>query len=185
VLTERDRGCLMTFNDTYELVVGFTNSVDLLAGGLSELVAEGETALYDSLIQALFYFHGLKGKRALILLSDGEDSTSRYRYEDVLEFARHSRVAVYVIGLAIDYRDVDVRSRLTRLCEETGGRCSFVDTARELPAVYDSIQQELRSQYLIAYQSDGGEAGTDGDFREVDLRVGRGLKARTLRGYYP
>jgi VWFA-related protein len=184
VITERDRACLMTFNDTYQLVVGFTNSVELLAGGLADLVAEGETALYDSLIQALFYFHGLKGKRALVLLTDGEDSKSQYRYEEVLEFARHSRVAIYAIGLGIDYRDVDVRSRLTRLCEETGGRCSFVDSVRELPAVYGSIQQELRSQYLIAYQSDGEGRPGDG-FRTVDLRVGRGLKARTMRGYYP
>jgi VWFA-related protein len=174
----------MTFNDTYQLVVGFTNSVELLAGGLADLVAEGETALYDSLIQGLFYFHGLKGKRALVLLTDGEDSRSQYRYEEVLEFARHSRVAIYAIGLGIDYRDVDVRSRLTRLCEETGGRCSFVDSVRELPTVYGSIQQELRSQYLIAYQSDGDGRPGD-DFRTVDLRVERGLKARTMRGYYP
>jgi hypothetical protein len=55
---------------------------------------------------------------------------------------------------------------------------------RELPTVYGSIQQELRSQYLIAYQSDGEGRPGDG-FRAVDLRVERGLKARTMRGYYP
>jgi VWFA-related protein len=184
VITERDRACLMTFNDTYQLVVGFTNSLPLLEGGLAELVAEGETALYDSLIHALFYFHGLEGKRALILLTDGEDSISKYRYDEVMEFARHSRVSIYAIGLAIDHRDIDVRARLTRLCEETGGRCSFIDTAGELPEVYGSIQQELRSQYLIAYQSTGHDGASD-EFREVDLQVSRGLKARTISGYYP
>jgi VWFA-related protein len=184
VITERDRACLMTFNDTYQLVVGFTNSASLLEGGLADLVAEGETALYDSLIQALFYFHGLEGKRALILLTDGEDSISRYRYDEVMEFARHSRVAIYGIGLAIDHRDIDVRARLTRLCEETGGRCSFIDSAGELPEIYVSIQQELRSQYLVAYQSTS-PGGSGDEFREIELQVGRGLKARTLRGYYP
>jgi VWFA-related protein len=182
VLTPRDRACLMTFNDVHSLVVPFTNRPEVLAGGLGNLVAEGGTALYDSLIQALFYFNGLQGKRALVLLTDGEDSGSGYSYDEVLEFARRSGVAIYGIGLSIDQRELDVRSKLVRLCTETGGDCTFVESAAELDKVYERIEHELRSQYLLAYQS----AGDGEEFREIEVRVKeRGLRARTISGYYP
>ncbi|HVS16764.1 MAG TPA: VWA domain-containing protein [Thermoanaerobaculia bacterium] len=182
VLTPRDRACLMTFNDVHALVVPFTNSPAVLAGGLGNLVAEGGTALYDSLIQALFYFNGLRGKRALILLTDGEDSGSSYGYDEVLEFARRSGVAIYGIGLSIEQRDLDVRSKLNRLCTETGGDCAFIDSATELAGVYERIERELRSQYLLAYQS----TASGKEFREIEVKVqGSGLRARTIGGYYP
>lgn len=184
VLGPRDQACLMTFNDVYTLVVPFTNSTDVLAGGLGNLVAEGNTALYDSLIQALFYFNGLRGKRALILLTDGEDSGSSYRFEEVLEFARRTGVAIYGIGLSIDQRDIDSRSKLNRLCSETGGDCTYIDSAAELDRVYGRIEDELRSQYLLAYQSNRPTGGDE--FVEIDVEVeGAGLKARTISGYYP
>lgn len=184
VLTPKDRACLMTFNDEPQLVVRFTNSVEVLAGGLAGLVAEAETALHDSLIFALYYFSGIKGKRALILLSDGEDSSSEYGFDETLEFARRTGVAIYAIGLSIPTKEVDVRGKLQRLCSETGGSCFFVDRAAELKGVYTKIQEELRSQYLIAYQS--GQAADEDRFREVELEVLRpGLRAKTMRGYYP
>lgn len=183
VLTPNDRACLMTFNDDPELVVRFTNSVQVLAGGLAGLVAEGETALYDSLIYGLYYFSGLRGKRALILLSDGEDVSSKYTFDEVLEFARRTGVAIYSVGLAIPQR-VESRMKLSRLCTETGGECFFIDRASELKGVYDRIQHDLRSQYLIAYQS-GNFDETD-RYREVELDVERpGLSVKTMRGYYP
>ncbi len=184
VLTERDRACLVTFNDRHQLVVPFTNRTEVLAGGLAGLVAEGETSLYDSLIHTLFQFNGIRGKRALILLSDGADSNSRYQFDEVLDYARRSGVALYTIGLGIPLRDVEVRAKLTRLCNETGGRCFFIEHANELKTVYGSIEQELRAQYLIAYQSTA-PANAD-EFREIEVKVARrGLKAHTLSGYYP
>jgi VWFA-related protein len=155
-----------------------------MAGGLDNLVAEGGTALYDSLIQALFYFNGLRGKRALILLTDGEDSGSSYGFEEVLEYARRTGVAIYGIGLSIDQRDIDSRSKLNRLCAETGGDCTYIDNATELDRVYERIENELRSQYLLAYQSSA--AGASEEFLEIQVEVrGPGLKARTISGYYP
>ena len=184
VLTPKDRACLMTFSDHHQLVVPFTNSTEVLAGGLAGLVSEGETTLYDSLIHTLFHFNGIPGKRAVILLSDGADSSSRYRFEEVLDYARRSGVAIYSIGLGIDFREVDVRAKLNRLCAETGGRCFFVERASELKSLYTKIEHELRAQYLIAYQSNAGPG--DRDFREIKVKVKRPkLKARTLRGYYP
>lgn len=184
VLTPRDRAALVTFADEPSLAVRFTNNKEVLAGGLSELTAEGETALYDSIIFSLHYFSGLDGKRAIIVLTDGEDSSSTYSYEDVINYARRTGVAIYIIGLDLQAKNTDIRLRMRGLTLETGGELFFIDRASQLTRVYDSIQQELRSQYLIAYQSsvDGG----DKEFREVEVQTHRrGLEAKTIRGYYP
>lgn len=182
VLTSKDHACLMTFADSHQLVVPFTNKLEVLAGGLSGLIAEGETSLYDSLLKALFYFSGLTGKRALVLLTDGEDSISHYRFDDVLDFARRSGVTIYAIGLSIDQRKIEARSSLNRLCHETGGACYYIENAKDLRAVYERIETDLHSQYLIAYQS----SSTKDAFRTVAVNVKRpGLRARTMAGYYP
>ena len=130
------------------------------------------------------YFSGIQGKRALILLSDGQDVASRYSYEEALEFARRTGVAVYAIGLDLPQREFDVRNKLVRLATETGGHHFFIDGARHLDRVYERVQSELRSQYLLAYQSPQQEDGER--FREVEVEVGKpGLEAKTVRGYYP
>ena len=87
----------MVFNDEPRLIVRFTNDTKILAGGLSGLIAEGETALWDSVMFSLHYFRGLRGKRALIVLTDGEDSVSNYSFLDAIDFARRSGVSIYVI----------------------------------------------------------------------------------------
>lgn len=183
VLTERDRAALITFNDEPQLVVRFTNNQEILAGGLAGLVTEGETALYDSVIFSLHYFSGLPGKRAVVILTDGEDSVSNYSYEDVIDFARRTGVAIYVVGLRLQTQSNEVRMRMRRLASETGGQVFFIDRASQLGDVYGQVQEELRSQYLIAYQSSLAEGD---EFREVEVKIDRkGLEAKTIRGYYP
>ncbi len=179
VLGPDDRACLITFNDRPDLVVGFTNSPETLAGGLSGLAAEGETALYDSILYALYYFGGLRGKRALILLTDGEDSASQHGFDEVLDFARRSQVAIYSIGIDIDPREYRYRSRLQQLCNETGGRCFFVSGASELKRVYERIETEVRSQYLLVFESPEAEAGA---YHEVDVQLRGGARGRGRRG---
>jgi len=188
VLGPHDRACLITFNDRPELAVGFTGSKEALAGGLADLVAEGETALYDSILYSLYYFGGLRGKRALILLTDGGDSSSEYRFDDVLEFARRSQVAIYSIGIDIGQRELLFRGRLQQLCNETGGRCFFITGASELPRVYERIETEVRSQYVLVFESPEGEGNT---FRKVEVKLKdprargrRGLRIRTIPGYF-
>ncbi|HLF56430.1 MAG TPA: VWA domain-containing protein, partial [Thermoanaerobaculia bacterium] len=182
VLTERDRGAIVTFAEVPDLEVRFTNSVEVLAGGLSGIEAEGNTHLWDAVAFALHYFSGLRSKRILVLITDGEDSGSRFTYDEVLDYARRTGVAIYVIGLDVPSK-AEVELRIDRLARETGGRSFRIGHARELGGIYREIQTELRSQYLIAYQS---SAGTGNDFREVEVRLTRpGLEARTLRGYYP
>ena len=180
-VTPKDRAAIVTFNDHPNLAAKFTNDVKSLAGGLAGLKAERGTALYDSLIFTLYYFNGIRGQRAILLLSDGKDESSRFEFDDALEYARRAGVAIYVIGLDLPKRDY---GKISKLAEETGGRSFLVDDASELTGVYETIQRELRSRYLLAYQS----SNTTGkkDFRTITVELGpSGLEAKTLRGYYP
>jgi len=183
VIQPKDRASVVVFNDEPILQVPFTNRLDALSEGLVDVEAEGETALYDTLVYTLHYFAGIRGKRALVLLSDGEDSRSRYTFAETLEFAQRSGVGIYTIALGLDLRQLEARSVLQRLARETGGRFFAIAAARELESIYSSIEQELRSQYLIVYQSTHEEGG---DFRRVEVEVESGdLKAKTIPGYYP
>jgi VWFA-related protein len=174
-----------TFNHRPELVVRFTNDPEVLAGGVAAITAEGGTALYDSLIYALYYFSGINGKRAVLLLSDGADEGSRYSFDEALDYARRTGVAIYAIGIGLGgSRAVQTRLLLQRLADETGGRSFFVNGAGDLGRVYEDIEGELRTQSQIAYQSSA--AGGDGTFREVEVEVGvSGAEAKTIRGYFP
>ena len=183
-ISPRDRAALITFNDRPNLAVKFTSDVSRLAGGLAGLKAERGTSLYDSLVFGLYYFNGIRGQKAILVLSDGKDESSRFSFEDSLEYARRAGVTLYAIGLKDAADDRDSRKKLTQLAEETGGRSFFIQDAAELPAIYDTIQQELRSQYLLAYQSTN--TNKDSAFREIEVKLTRsGLEAKTLRGYYP
>ncbi len=184
VISPRDRAAIITFNDAPTLAVRFTSNRDVLAGGLANLVAEGETALYDSMIFALHYFSGLRGKRAIVVLTDGEDSASRYRYEDVIDFARHTGVALYIIGLDLPTSEAEIRLRMRRLASETGGAFFTISGVHELARVYDAIESEVRSQYLISYQSTSSDGV--GQFRRIEVEVReKGLEAKTINGYVP
>src|SRR6185436_7860460 len=160
--------------------VKFTKDITTLAGGLAGLKAERGTALYDSIVFCLYYFNGVKGQRAVLLLSNGKDEGSRFAFNDALDYARRSGVTLYTIGLG---GDADKRT-LSKLAEETGGRSFFVDSVEGLPAIYKSIEEELRSQYLLGYQSTNTSGQTG--FRAVEVKTDRsGLEAKTIRGYYP
>jgi Ca-activated chloride channel family protein len=182
-LKPKDRGAIVTFNDRPNLVVKFTKDVTTLAGGLAGLKAERGTALYDTIIFSLFYFNGVKGQRAVLLLSDGKDEGSRFGWEDALDSARRAGVAIYAIGLGEELEKLE-KKKLEKLAEETGGQTFFLKDASGLAAIYAVIQEELRSKYLLAYQS-GNTSGSDG-FRAIEVKVKRpGAEAKTMRGYYP
>jgi VWFA-related protein len=178
----KDRAAVIPFNDHPTLAVKFTNDLNVLAGGLAGLKAERGTALYDTVVFTLYYFNGVKGQRALLLLSDGKDEGSRFTWEETLGFARRAGVTIYAIGLG----DEVEKKKMSRLAEETGGRAFFLNDASRLDEIYARIEDELRAQYLLAYQSSqSGTKGANG-FRTVDVQVGKkGLEAKTIRGYYP
>jgi VWFA-related protein len=177
----KDRAAVIPFNDHPTLAVKFTRDLDALAGGLAGLKAERGTALYDTLVFTLYYFNGIKGQRTVLLLSDGKDEGSRFTWEEALELARRAGVTIYAIGLG----DQVEKKKMKTLAEETGGRAFFLDDASKLDEIYTTIETELRSRYLLAYQS--SQSGTKANtFRTVDVQVDkRGMEAKTIRGYYP
>ncbi|MES1242560.1 MAG: VWA domain-containing protein [Acidobacteriota bacterium] len=176
----KDRAAVITFNDRPFLAVKFTKDVNALAGGLAGLKAERGTALYDTIVFTLFYFNGVKGQRAILLLSDGKDEGSRFGWEEALDYARRAGVAIYPIGLGPQVE----KPKLKKLAEETGGRAFFLEDVSGLGPVYAAIEEELRSKYLIAYQSTNTGGGDT--FRTVDLKVAKsGVEVKTMRGYYP
>lgn len=189
VVTPRDRAAVVTFNDKPNLAVRFTPDPEVLAGGLANLTAEGNTALYDSLIYTLYYFGGIRGKRAIVLLSDGKDEGSKYSFNDALEYARRAGVTIYTVGLNLSTREADVRSKLQRFAEETGGQSFWIEKAVELERVYREVEAQLRSQYLVAYESSQSAppaAAAENRYRTIEVRLAQpGLEAKTLRGYYP
>jgi VWFA-related protein len=184
VLDEGDRGAVLTFSEVLRLAAPFTADRDELAMGLVGLHAEGGTALWDSILFALHYFQGLRGQRALLVLSDGEDHKSRHRFEDVVDYARHAGVTIYTLhyGSALGRRLTGGR-QLARLAAETGGRAFPGEAGSGYEEVYRAIEEDLRSRYLLVYQSQGEEGNR---FRRVEVRVLRpGHRARHMAGYLP
>ncbi len=178
----KDRAAVITFNSFPHLAVELTNDKRTLGSGLAGLVPEGQTALYDSVMFALYYFTGIKGQRAILVLSDGRDESSRFDFSETLEYARRAGITIYSIGFRL--QDLGARQKLSKLADETGGRSFYIQDIGELEPIYGLIQRELRSQYLIAYQSTNTEE--DQDFRTVDLKVDdKSLIVKTLSGYYP
>ena len=181
-VTPKDRAAVITFNTFPELKVPLTNDSAALGAGLAGLSPEGRTALYDSVMFALYYFAGVKGQRALLILSDGKDESSRFDFDQTLEYARRAGITLYTIGLRLG--DPGARSKLRRLAEETGGASFSLRDIDQLEPVYARIQEELRSQLLIAYQS--SNTSEEETFRRVEVQVDRpGVTVRTLAGYYP
>ena len=182
LLRPQDQAAVIAFNRAPHILVPLTGDLDRLEEGLQDVLVEGGTALYDSLAVALLYLTEAKGQRAVLLLSDGADRSSRLGFEQILEVARQQGIAVYAIGLGNP--DGQEREKLTRLAAETGGRSFFAGEVAELPGVYEQIENELRAQVKVAYQS--SHTGTDGAFRKVQVRMAKSeMEARTISGYYP
>ena len=187
IIRPKDQSFVFAFSNKPELIMPRTSDVSASASVLQDLSAIGMTSLHDAVVTSLYYFRSVKGRRALVLLSDGDDTASTIPFQDSLEYARRSGVAIYTIGLNIGRLDIGVRNKLRSLSNETGGRAFFISKAQELSTVYGQIEKELRSQYLLAYNSDRPATSAESDeFRTVAVKVKKaGLKARTIRGYYP
>ncbi len=177
-----DQAAVITFNQAPHVAVGLTHDIAELEEGFTGLVAEDQTSLYDSVVFSLHYLTGAKGQRAVLLLSDGVDRSSRFNFEQTLEYARRAGITVYAIGLDLP-QGGEASDKLTRLAAETGGRSFFLKGTDQLEGVYQEIERELRSQYRVAYQSTN--TSPEDAFRAVQVKVGTGLDARTISGYYP
>ena len=124
------------------------------------------------------------GRKTIILITDGEDTTSRKKIGDAIDDALRAEVVIYAIGIGDPGFGGVNEGVLKRLCESTGGRAFFPQSARELDRAFAQLEQDLRQQYLLAYEP-ANEAG-DGAFRKIEVRVQtrKELKVRHRRGYY-
>lgn len=183
VMRKGDKAFVVAFDAEPRLMQKWSPKTADVHAALARVRAEDRTALYDAVVYALYNFHGVRGQKALVLISDGKDTASRFTFEQALEYARRTSVPIYGIGLGIRPSDVDVRAKLDRLCRETGGSVYYIQQARDLQRVYDDIQAELRSQYILGfYPSPDIKAG--GKWRELTVQASEG-KVKTVKGYFP
>jgi Ca-activated chloride channel family protein len=183
VMKRGDRAFLVAFDTEPQLVQRWSTKISDLHAGLAKLRAEESTALYDAIVYALYNFQGVRGQKALVIISDGKDTASKFEFEQVLEYARRAAVPIYGIGIGIRGNEVDVRFKLQKLATETGGSTFYIEQARELERVYNDIQEELRSQYILGFYP-APDVKTGGKWRELTVQVTEG-KAKTIKGYFP
>jgi len=184
LLRPRDRAFVLAFADRPTLIEGFTADFQALERALIGLRADRETALYDALVYGLFQFSGVRGRKAMILVSDGKDNASRMDFERAMDYAARAGATIYCIGIDLSIMDVKTRSQLSRLAQATGGQAFFLPRDADLSSVTTQIDRELRTQYLLAYTSNSS-APRD-RFRRVTVRVKRpDLEVRTVAGYFP
>jgi VWFA-related protein len=184
VMTPRDRTFAVGFSERPQLLLPLTSDAHALTTSFRDLPAIGATALHDALIYSLYQFRGIRGQKAMVLLSDGDDTASKMKFEDALSYAQRAGVAIYTVGLGIGSASLGIRGKLEKLAAETGGRTFFVDTAAELHGVYDQIEQELRSRYLLAFAPN--PPPKEGERHALEVKAGGGKwKARAARGYTP
>lgn len=183
VLRPADKAFVVAFDSQAYTVQKWSRNLADLHAGLSSLRAEESTALYDALVYSLYHFQGIRGQKALVLISDGKDTASRFSFDQALEYARRAAVPIYAVGIGIRGSEMDVRYKLNQLAEQTGGNTYYIDGADGLRNIYTDIENELRAQYLLGfYPPQDVKAG--GDWREVEVAVDNG-KAKTIKGYYP
>ncbi|MCI0409705.1 MAG: VWA domain-containing protein [Acidobacteria bacterium] len=183
-LAAEDQALVIDFDEKVFLLQDFTRDVKLLKEAIDSTVAEGGTALYDALYAAFRKLKDFKGRKAIVILSDGEDTNSKFSYQRVLEAAKTNEVLIYSIGLGISVLDVGAHSVLDKLAEETGGRSFFPGKAEELEGVYQQIAEELRSQYYLSYSPTNED--WNGKWRKIRLSAQRkkDVEVRTRKGYY-
>lgn len=185
LLRPRDRAFIEVFSDRPELLASFTADFATLEHALLALYPDRATALYDSIIMGLFQFSGVRGRRAMVLLTDGEDTASKNDFEDVLGYAQRMGVTIYTIGVDLPPTKVMTRYQLKRLSSATGGRAFFVGRDSELDRIYAEIDRELRAQYLLAYTSSSDKPPDELRKIKVEVRAGQKVRVRTISGYYP
>jgi len=183
-----DRAFVIGFDSTSDLTQDYTDNTDALARGVRVLRPGGGTALNDAVLQASEKLGTapVRGpaRRAIILLSDGDDNQSRHTREEAIEAALRAEVIIYVISTNVTGEDKKGDKVLMRYAEATGGRVFFPLRIEEVANAFAEIQDELRSQYVIAYKPQGFAA--DGRYRAISLDTPKrsNVKLRARKGYY-
>jgi len=182
-LRKGDRAFLVSFDSQPRLEQRWSPNLADVNAGLAKLRADESTALFDAIVYSLYNFAGVRGQKALVVITDGKDTASKFSFDQAIEYARRAAVPIYGIGIGIKATEVDVRYKFGRFCSETGGNVYYIDRAEDLHRIYADIQNELRSQYILGiYPPEGVKPGSK--WHEINVQVSDG-KTKTLRGYYP
>jgi Ca-activated chloride channel homolog len=181
----RDEYFLIEFSDQPKLVQDFTTDIAQLQKHIFSSSARGLTPLFDAVHLG---FEEIKRaantKRALLLITDGEDNHSRYTFSDIREFAREQDAQIYAIGLV---GSIEGQRILRDLVETSGGRAFFPNSVNQLEDICTRIAIELKNQYLLGYRSKN--ESKDGKWRQIHVEVNppKGLPPLAVRartGYY-
>jgi VWFA-related protein len=186
---QQDRALIVSFDTSAELVADLINDTEKLARSIRDLRPGGGTSLYDAIffacrdkLQQDQPRH--KFRRAIIVMSDGEDNQSRYTRDQALEMAQKADVVIYAISTNISRTESDGDKVLKYFTAETGGQAFFPFKVEDLEQSFQNIANELRHQYNIFYRPE--PLKTDGLYHPVTLRVKnrRDLMVRARKGYY-
>jgi len=184
-----DQAFIVGFDVTPEVTQDFTGNTELLAHGVHELRPGGGTALYDALYFAcrdklLKTSKAVTVRRAIILLSDGEDNQSHVTREEAIDMAQRAEAIVYTISTNVSGTKGAGDKVLERIADATGGRAFFPFQIRDVANAFAEIQDELRSQYAISYKP--ADFKSDGHYRTIEIVANdrKNFRVRARRGYY-
>ncbi|HKH99797.1 MAG TPA: VWA domain-containing protein [Candidatus Sulfotelmatobacter sp.] len=184
-----DRAFVVGFDATPEVTQDFTDNTEALAHGVHELRPGGGTALYDAVYftcrdKLLKAPKSTTVRRAIILLSDGEDNLSHVSREEAIEMAQRAEAVIYAISTNVSGTKGAGDKVMERIADATGGRAFFPFQIRDVANAFAEIQEELRSQYAISYKP--ADFKTDGHYRTIEIVANKGkdLRVRSRRGYY-
>jgi VWFA-related protein len=184
IIQKNDRAFIAGFAMDPTRNAPFVSDVSLLDAQVNAIPnAGGGTSLYDAIITGLYRFRGVQGRKALIVITDGDDTSSRMSYDDMLQYARASRVPLYFIGIGF-MTGMGGPGKMRDLATESGGVAYFIRDVKDLKGTYALLEKELRSQYLISYHAESTKK--DQSYRPVEVKVDvKGARVRTIRGYIP
>jgi Ca-activated chloride channel homolog len=189
----QDEAFVVNFNDDFylDLDKDFTNSIPELKEALERIDARGSTALYDAIIGSLDHLKkGSKEKKVLLIVTDGEDNTSRSTLEKCIREIQKTDTVIYTIGLLSQESKKSAKTAkraLTEIAQASGGVAYFPENVEDVHAICEQVAHDIRHQYTLAYYP--SNSARDGSFRtvRVDVIAPRGhgkLVARTRNGYY-
>ncbi len=184
-----DKAFVIGFDATPEVTQDFTDNTEALARGVRDLRPGGGTALYDAIYYAcrerlLKSPQNTPSRRAIILLSDGEDNLSHVSREESIEMAQRAEAIVYTISTNVSGTKGKGDKVLERIAEATGGRAFFPFQIRDVANAFSEIQNELRSQYAISYKP--ADLRKDGHYRTIEIVANdrKNFRVRARRGWY-
>jgi Ca-activated chloride channel family protein len=189
VRPKTDMAFVVGFDTTFDVAQDFTNDNEKLSHGVRMLRPGGGTAMYDAIYAAcrdklMKATSPLGQRRAIILVSDGEDNQSRVSRDEAVEMAQRAEVIIYSISTNTSGMILHGDKVLQYIAESTGGRAFFPFKIEDVANAFSEIQEELRSQYALAYKPPDFRA--DGHYRaiEIEAQNNKKLRVRTRKGYY-